>query len=112
MSHHFSQLVALDQTVLVDAERLVALFEQGVQPVQDRRVAQIGILKDYPLSMNNSIDEDRVDPLKSALTLGCRALELIELVQPQLLSSVQCLSILLQESFEYLHLLLYVSRPP
>ena len=62
--------------------------------------------------MNNRIDEDRVNPLKSALAFGYHALELIELVQPQLLSSMQCLPILLNESFEYLHLLLHVSRLP
>jgi len=45
------QTVPLDQSLLVDRQRVVALLEQRVQTVQDRRVAQVRILKEGPLAL-------------------------------------------------------------
>ena len=69
MRHHLPQPIALDQALLVDAEGLVTFLEQRVQPVQDRRVAEIGVLEEHPLTSDDRVYEDRVNPFEPALAL-------------------------------------------
>jgi len=106
MGCHFSQFVAADHALLIDAERVIALFEQGIEPIQDRWIAQICVLKDYPLPLLDGLDQHRVDPFESAQTFGCDSFEITKLVKPVFCVFVQSKAIVSEECLEYADLAL------
>ncbi len=56
-----------NQTLLVNLNGVVCIFEERVQAVKDRRVAEISVLENDPLSCFDGFDQDGVLPLENRI---------------------------------------------
>lgn len=106
-----AELVTLHEPLLVDAEGGVAFLKEGVKPVQDRGVAEVGVLEDDPVPALYRADEDGVHPLESTLALGHAPPELADRGLPASCPFPESGQILFQESLENPDLFLWHPRP-
>lgn len=60
---YLSQL-SFYQTLFVYGERLSSIFQQPIQTIKNRRIAEVSILKNCPMSVLNCLNQYRVNPFK------------------------------------------------
>jgi hypothetical protein len=64
MRPYSSDLGVIHQSLFSNCQAVIAVFEEGVESVEDRGVAQVRIFKDHPMAFLDAVDEHGVHPLE------------------------------------------------
>jgi hypothetical protein len=58
VSLNVPQFIAFSQALLIYAQRIIPLFQQGIKSIKYARVAEIRILEDHPLTFNYGLHKN------------------------------------------------------